>query len=379
MKIAYYIGSLNRGGAEMLTLDICRQRLSAPYEIILVYRNDGDLSEEFRQTGVTMYRLKPKCWHFLRYIYQMRKLFIREHVNVVHSQTIMNGVAAVFFLIGTKIKLVTSFHGFFNGLMAMICRHIVMWGSDATIYVSNYVRDWYVQNSIVSSEKCHTVYNGICFDKFDKKYNIPDFIKEIKENCLTLNIGSGKRICIAMVGNFVIGRSQNVVVKGIDLLHQRGFEDFDFFFVGKRNDNEPWRYDECVKFCKENNLVNVHFVGSRGDVPAILQNIDAFVYSTECDTFGIALVEAMAVNLPIVVNDWPVMKEVCGQNSKSITYFCSEDIEDCANKIEKLINQLKDNNIQLKEECLLQAKLVREKYSIENHINQLYNIYSLVL
>ena len=47
MKVAYFIGSLNRGGTEMLTLDICRKKDYAPFEMILVYRYDGELTELF--------------------------------------------------------------------------------------------------------------------------------------------------------------------------------------------------------------------------------------------------------------------------------------------------------------------------------------------
>lgn len=52
----------------------------------------------------------------------------------------------------------------------------------------------------------------------------------------------------------------------------------------------------------------VHFMGPRSDVPELLASWDAFLYSTDHDTFGIAVVEAIAAGLPTFVNDWEVMK-----------------------------------------------------------------------
>ena len=78
--------------------------------------------------------------------------------------------------------------------------------------------------------------------------------------------------------------------------------------------------DFVLKYCEDNNLDNVYFLGGRGDVPALLKVMDGFVYSSVHDTFGIAVVEAMAAGLPVVVNDYEVMKEVCGN---LVTYFKS--------------------------------------------------------
>ena len=111
MKVAYYIGGLNRGGTEMLTLDIFRRKDYAPYDMILVYRNDGELSEEFRKTGVPMFRIKPKGLK-IGYFGQIRRLLKREKVDVVHAQTLVNAVIAIWVTAFSHVRVVASFHGF---------------------------------------------------------------------------------------------------------------------------------------------------------------------------------------------------------------------------------------------------------------------------
>ena len=87
MKVAFFIGSLNRGGAEILVLDTLRKRNTAPFESILIYRNDGDLSDEYRATGVPMFRIKPTGTK-LGYVPRLRRLLKKEKVDILHTQTL---------------------------------------------------------------------------------------------------------------------------------------------------------------------------------------------------------------------------------------------------------------------------------------------------
>lgn len=364
MKVAYFIGTLNRGGTEMLTSDICRRHAEAPYDMLLVYRNEGNMSDTYRETGVRMMRIKPNRFHFLMYLWQLRQLMQKEHVDVVHAQTLANGVIAVFFLLFTRIKLVTTFHGFFYGIKSTIFRHVVMWGSSATIYVSHYVRDWYIAHSWCNPKKCQTVYNGVNFSKMDMVAKSDEFSKDIS------------RIRLVMVGSFVAGRSPMVVVRALEVLRAEHPEmsNFDFYFVGRRVDTAPWIYDDCVQYCNTHHLDNVRFLGGRSDVPALLKQMDGFVYSTVDDTFGIAIVEAMAVGLPVVVNDWPVMKEVCGDANHAVRYYRTGDIRDAAYSIAELLKDLEVS----KKAAQRNSIKMREKYSIENHINKLNVIYQSI-
>lgn len=363
MKVAYFIGSLNRGGTEMLTLDICRKRSFAPYEIILIYRNDGELTEEFKATGVPMFRIKPRGAK-IGYFGELRRLVKRENVSIVHAQTLTNAAMAVLFTLFTKVKLVASFHGFFRSISMSVLKQAVMRNADAMVFVSGFVRDWYFKKSLFCpKQRCKVVYNGINFEKFDRKYEVPDFLD---------NSSNGvKKLRFVMVGNFVSVRSQIVICKSLKLLKDQGITNFDFYFVGKRVDSESWRYDECVEFCERYGLMDfVHFVGSRGDVPAILQHVDGFIYSTFDDTFGIAVVEAMAVGIPVIVNDWDVMKEITRQG-KYATLFETENEEDCAMKIKELVA----SNEAYHDKALKNVEGIREMYSIEKHVMNLYEIY----
>lgn len=369
MKVAYFIGSLNRGGAEVLVLDICRKKAFAPYDMVLIYRNDGELTEDFVATGVPMYRVKPKGLK-IGYFGQLRKLIKRENVDVVHAQTLPNGFFSVLCTAFTRVKLVVTFHGFFTSKTDKLYTHFVTWFADASVFVSDYVRDWYIKNTwFAPSKRCYLVYDGIDFSKLDKKYPIPDF----HENDAHDTVGTIK---MAMVGNFVGGRSQNFLCQALKQFKDNSKCDFRFYFIGKKTASEPYLYDNCVNYCKENGLLDssVFFLGGRGDVPAILQYIDAFVYSTNDDTFGIAVVEAIASGLPVVVNDWVVMKEIT-ESGKLAVLYKTKDLDDFTEKLTDVITNL----AQYKNHSQTNAEIIRQRYSIETHIQNLNKLYNTIL
>lgn len=365
MKVAYFIGTLNRGGAETLILDICRRHKEVPFDFACVYRHEGNISDEFKQSGVPLIQI-AKSRGMLRYLQDVRKVLKRERVTIVHSQTGANSLVLALALMGTGIKIVTTFHGHLFADAARWQRKIVYRASEKILCVSEYQKRYYEEKwKLPKVNKLQVVYNGIDFGKIDAAVNSEELI-----------VNSG--IKLAMVGNFVKGRSPLIIVKAIKkvnseklIVNSEKQPSFDFYFIGRRDDHETWRYDECVDYCKQHKLQNVHFLGSRNDVPVILKSIDGFVYSTAHDTFGIAVIEAIAAGLPVVVNDWPVMTEVCGEANAGIRYFRSDDVEDAAAKISVLLSNIKESKKTAKEN----AKLVRKKYSIEQHINQLNKIY----
>lgn len=367
MKIAYFIGSLNRGGAESLILDICRRSTIAPYDFICVYRHDGNMSSDFFNSGASLIRV-PKKYGILRYLYYLRKTFSEEQVTIVHSQTTSNTLLLSIALIGTGIKIITTFHGYNFGKAPWWQRTLVYQKSDKILCVSEHQKQYYEKMwELPITNKLQVVYNGIDFTKIDN----------VKTKIVNQLESDGVKL--VMVGNFVDVRSQMVIVKAIDILRNRGVTNFDFYFVGKRVEKEHELYDNCVKYCEENELKNVHFLGSRGDVPEILKTVDGFVYSTAHDTFGIAVIEATAAGLPIVVNNWPVMSEVCNlglsDTTRAIRFFRTNDVDDCAQKMEELLKDIKSNQKVLREQCQQAADAAKKKYAIQNHINQLNTIY----
>ena len=59
----------------------------------------------------------------------------------------------------------------------------------------------------------------------------------------------------------------------------------------------------------------VRALGQRDDVPALLGSADVLVLSSRSETFGLAVLEAMAAGVPVVASDLPAIRELTGEEA----------------------------------------------------------------
>lgn len=372
MKIAYLFGSLTRGGTETLMLDVFRHAPGHGLNAIGVYRKTGEYEQDFLNSGVPMFKLAPGA-NKLAYLLKLRKLLLTNQVDIVHAQQPVDAFYAYFACLGTKIRIMLTLHGYdFNDSKASksVLKFIIS-RTDKNIFVSKSQSDFYVKRFNLDPVKQHVVYNGISFSKiidaFDNK--AIDQLQRDQNIKKELNL-SPDTLLLSSVGNFIPVRDQMTLCRFANLLKKQEV-DFRLLLVGKRLDFVASQYDDCVSYCRENDLLNhVSFLGMRTDVPQILAQSDAFVYATDYDTFGIAVAEAMATGIPVFVNDWEVMSEVTVQG-KYATLYKTKDERDL---VEKFMLFLKHKN-----DCISKAQLaqqfVRETYSIDSHISNLMQQY----
>jgi glycosyltransferase involved in cell wall biosynthesis len=380
MKIAYLLGSLNRGGTETLLLDVFRNAKFNELDAIGVYRKTGVLEKEFIESGVVMHKL-PVGRNPFFYLISLRKLLKANKTHVAHTQQPIDGLYAWLACLGTGIKVLITFHGYDfteNKIGSRILGFIIK-RTDLNIYVSDTQRIYYQEKYRLKAEKQKVVYNGISFEKLDvgltstlvtDSMTLSHTISNGKTKLRTKLKLSTKTLLLGVIGNFNEGRDQMTICRFIKLLHEQKV-DFHFVFVGKKIESSLELYNDCVRYCEENDLMEVvSFLGIRNDVPQILNELDAFIYSTNHDTFGIAVIEAMAVGIPVFVNDWEVMKETT-QNGKYANIYKTKDESDLMRIFLMFIEQKDSFQIKAKEG----AYYVREKFNIENHIKNLKSLY----
>lgn len=364
MKVAYLLGSLSRGGTETLLLDLFNNANKANYDFIGVHRKDGPYKDDFYNASKPFYKISPKFPFDPLYLWRLRRFIKTNNISIVHAQQCIDAVYAGIATIGLSTKIVQTFHGYDYGASkyARLILKLSLRFATKNIFVSKYERDYYVSKYNIDNTKTSIVYNGINFEKLDVEYPDPDLPNYNNESL---------KLC--MVGNFVRVRDHYTVCEFINLLKEANIK-FDFYFVGRKSQPDAILYDRCVEYCNKYSLNDyVHFIGARADVPAILKNIDAFVYSTDHDTFGIAAVEAMSIGLPVFVNDYEVMKEITCNSEWAILY----QTKNASDLYDKFINFV-HNKEYYKQQACKHLQEVRNTYSIEKHIQTLSNLYNTI-
>ena len=362
MKVAYILGSLNRGGLEGLYLDLFRYAEHCPYEMVCVYRKNGSYLEDFKATGVKMIHLPSRGLTDVHYLRELRRLLMAEKVDVIHVQFSEDVIRTRLAMIGHQIPIVLTTHAF-DYHVGKITRTIIWLSFRMTkvnIFVSDFQRKHFEKRYRIQYKQNAVVYNCVDVSKLDGNITLQEALPQVHRG-----------IKIGMVGNFVRGRNQYALMPFLKHLHDKKVP-FDFYFVGFRDVHIPERYDKCVAYCKENGLEEVHFLGGRGDVPAILKESDALVYSTEHDTFGIAVLEAIAAGVPVFVNDWDVMTEIT-QNGHWATIYRTGDMQDLAKKFDEFLN----NKESYRNKAQADAAEVRKVYGVERFSKELLKMYEV--
>jgi glycosyltransferase involved in cell wall biosynthesis len=185
-----------------------------------------------------------------------------------------------------------------------------------------------------------------------------------KLNNTTWDYNSKKKIKIIYVSPLFLYKNHQTVVKAYSRLKKK-YDNLDIEFIGNYKHNLKL-YNNLID---ENSLINEsHFIGelNRKDLIKTLIESDIFVFASSTETFGISLLEAMAVGMPIVCSDKSSLPEVL-QNGG--LYFDPKSDLQLSEQIELLIT-----NESLRKNKSQQARKLALKFSWDQNTEQFCKI-----
>jgi glycosyltransferase involved in cell wall biosynthesis len=268
---------------------------------------------------------------------------------------------------GLPLKIVQTTHEFdYNySTLGKSMKWLSFKSADHNLFVSRTLCEYYILKYKLKKNDTTIIHNAVNFSKLGDPSKI-----SIQSIC-NINKGVFK---LGMVGNFVPGHDQATVCRFLSLLNEQNLN-FNFLFIGAKDKNSPQFYDKCVDFCNKHGLnEKVVFTGSRSDVPELLSCLDLFIYSSNYDGFGIAVIEAIASGIPVFVNDLDVMKEIT-DNGKRAILFRTKDESDLMYKFMQFFEDQEILNYRAKEN----AAWAKRKFGIQLYIEKLHQVYRKVV
>ncbi|MAJ50225.1 MAG: glycosyl transferase family 1 [Flammeovirgaceae bacterium] len=140
--------------------------------------------------------------------------------------------------------------------------------------------------------------------------------------------------CLGMVGRFDSYKDHNNLIEALSLLRSRKY-DFRCFLIGAKMDEEN---TELVKLVESNGLAKqIELVGSRADIPVVMNGLDIHILSSSMEAFPNVLAEAMACGTPCVSTDVGDAAFILGETGWLTP---PRDPRKLANKIAEAINCL---------------------------------------
>lgn len=363
IKVLHILDSLNRGGAEVMELDLCRNAEANGLDLTFVATGGGDLEPDFRVSGVEFIRLQRKLPVDLRLAGKLRRIISERDIDVVHSHQPVEALHLYLATRGTAVKRVLTLHGVYAGARNDLALRFVLPRMHARVLLGNGLADWLAkEQGIAMPEDFVVINNGVDPRRLHAARGT--LKSELKLAPDTVLLG--------MVANFYPDRrkDQLTVCKALPRVFA-GIPNAQFVFVGHGGE-APQLLNECVSLCRQQNISDrVHFLGKRSDIAAVLNSLDLFVLSSRWEGSPISVIEGMMLGLPTVLSDIAPLKEISG-NGEFAALFRTGDAGDLAAKLIKLAGN--------QEERLRLGSAGRQwalsHFSIAAHIRNLHQLYS---
>jgi D-inositol-3-phosphate glycosyltransferase len=338
MKVLYSCLSKSWGGMEMYTLTSITQLLKRDIKVELICAAESRIHIEANNMGIIIHPIRASSYIHPFTSLRLSLLIRSNEYSVVHTQASRDIwlLVPALYLANSKIPLfltkqVGSFiikKDFFHKLLYNRLNKIIA--------ISRVIKKNLVETTPIKPEKVVIVPNGIDTVKFD-----PEKVDRTK---IRNDFGfSQEEIVIGLLARFTPGKGHEEFLLAARELNKE-YKNLRYLVVGEPSKGEN-EYAESIKqLAKDYELKNLTFTGYREDTPEALSAMDIFVFPSHAEAFGIALVEAMAMEKPSVCSNADGVLDIAIDGETSYL-FEKKNAGDLKTKL-KLLIESKDTRCQ---------------------------------
>jgi len=290
-RILHLLNSLDLGGAEMLVVNLAGQIDRSRFQLMVAsLTGPGPLGVELDRLGVetlALHRQRGRDW---RLPLKIARTVLRERIDVLHSHNSAPWLYAAAAAVMTRRPLVHTQHSVADQSRTLLLRaeRAAALATRRVIADAEDVRHVMVDRQGMPADKVVTIVNGIDTTVYGAASDIAGM-----RRALGLDAGD---LIIGTVGRMVWEKDQRSLIASFARLapavpHAR------LCLVG----DGPLRADLQAAAVATGFGERIVFLGSRADVARILPTFDVFVLSSVSEGLPLALLEAMATGLPVVV------------------------------------------------------------------------------
>lgn len=369
VKIGYVVSSLGYGGVEKYVIDIANRLDRQKFiPVIFTFKKGGPLKQHL-ESDITVHEFNKRKGNDPVFPFHLAGLLKKEAVDVLHSNNWSTFVESV---IARKIAaipvLLHAQHGiekneakqesprkrFFRNRLRFISSLMC----DCVVVVSQATRDFVCKEWGTSTQKVTLIYNGVDVDSFLQR----DIEGEQLRSSLQI---SKDDIVIGSVGRLMPVKNYPCLVKAFSKISSSQ-DNVRLMLIGDGN-----QYGELRRLANSMGLDDkVIFLGQRSDVKKLLSVLDIFVLPSFSEGVSLALLEAMAAEIPVVATNVGGNPEVVipGENGLLVP---SNNETELANALMSLV----DNKEKRSELALAAHDRVANHFCLKRMVEEYENLY----
>jgi glycosyltransferase involved in cell wall biosynthesis len=364
-------------GSGLCVLNTLKGLKQKGYAVEFACSPGGPLIKEVLTEGVPFRPVK----HFVQRInifydflalVELVLLILKEKYTIVHTH---NSKAGFLGRLAAKITgvpvIVHTIHGFaFHDFekpsrraLFIVLERFAANLADKLIAVSAPLKKWGLRLKIGKKSQYCVVYTGIEIEQFKINTNSVNINKR-KE----LGLAS-QDLVVGTVAKLWEGKGHAVILEAATMIIQE-FPNVKFLFVG-----DGYLRQDLERIVLNKGLNDyVKFTGFRTDIPEITSIFDIAVLASFFEGLGRVLLEAMALNKPIVASNVGGIPDIVKNNVNGLLVSPGEPKA----LAEAIIKLLKSESLR-KEMGLAGGKMVTEKFHIDKRVQDIDKIYGEIL
>lgn len=282
MKILFYINTLSHGGAERVITNLCGAFAARGYETVLVTsypeKWEYSVNSETKRINLTDRRIDGFLKRNFKLVKLLKKTVKAEKPDVVVSFMAEPNYRAII-AAGKKTKTVISVRNdpnreYPSKLHRFLARHLYK-KADGVVFQTDDAKKWFPEKI---QKKSRVIMNQIDDRFFEANYD-------------------GERKDIVATGRLTDQKNHRVLIDAFSKISHKVNDDLVIYGEGELRET-------LETYIAEKGLVGrVRLPGATNDVPSAIKAARLYVLSSDYEGMPNALVEAMALGLPVVSTD----------------------------------------------------------------------------
>lgn len=329
INVLFVIKPIQWSGADKVLMDVATRLNQDKYKVIFAIiglhpEQEFTIPDSFMQIRFDTPNLHG--WRQLLFSLKLCWLMLKHKIKIIHMNSYHPGnycrLAA--YLVRVPI-IIDHWHGFnrFNFKRRMLCRLFNPF-TDLSFAVSEGVGEYVHQQCGTDPAKIKVLYNGVDLVPFQQSQASAKIREELGLPPDQPVVGLVARLDHRAKGHLEL-------IQALALLKDR--HPLQALMVGGGRRQEEMRELAASLGLQE----RVHFLGNRRDVPVLLKAMDIFVLPSHNEGVSLAVLEAMAAGLPVIVSAVGGLPEIVAHEENGLL-IPPKDVEALAQSLARLLD-----------------------------------------
>jgi len=356
------------GGMEMLTVLLSGALQKRGHRVILLASENSSIMDAIRGSDIQGVSVRTSGYLQLKNIQTIRNIIKCHPVHILHSHYSRDLWHVVPALRGyPSLPLLLTKHIGTQKPKRDLLHQWIYNRVNVIVAISDIIKKNIISTHPVRPDRVVCIHNGVDLNQFSaealkkalvrKQFGIPDHAK-----------------VVGITGRLTWWKGYREFIDTASAVCEKR-EDVYFLAVGGETYGEGEEAEQIRSYAEEQNLgSHLIFTGFQKDISGCLSAMDIFVYPAYAEAFGMVLIEAMAMGLPVVASDCDGIPEIV-EHGKTGTLVPARQSE----PVTKAILDLLSNEPKRMAYSKAARVRVRDHFSLDRMVIQTEKLYNQLI